>query len=117
MRKPNNWYQLDYDQQQEWRRAEREVDDAEYNARMVREESDREQSRIRKYYQHENNESRDECQREINDIQRELTCVKWKRDRLQEALELARQVLEEWHNETTLPVVIKALEYNPQEDY
>lgn len=113
MRKPNNWYQLDYDQQQEWRRAEREVDDAEYDVRMMREESDREQSCIRKQM----NESRDECQREINDIQRELTCVKWKRDRLQEALELARQALEEWHDETTLPAVIKALEYDPQEEY
>jgi chromosome segregation ATPase len=113
MRKPNNWYQMDYYQQQEWRRAERDIESAEYDARMAREESEREQSRVRKQM----NESRNEYQREIDDIQRELTCTKWKRNKLQKALELAREALEEWHDETTLPIVIEALEYNPQEDY
>jgi chromosome segregation ATPase len=104
---------MDYEQQQEWRRHERDIESAEYDARMAIERSEREQSQARKQYQQEKNE----YQREIDDIQRELTCAKLKRDRLQEALELARQALEEWHDETTLPVVIEALEYNPQEDY
>ena len=116
MRKPNNWYQMDYYQQQEWRKAERDVDDAEYDVRMMREESDREQSCIRKQM----NESRDECQREINDISNQLQEIIRHRDILRQAL---TEIVLECPN-PKLPygiriveIAVKALEYNPQEEY
>lgn len=113
MRKPNNWYQMDYEQQQEWRRAERDIESAEYDTRMAIERSEREQSQARKQYQQEKNE----YQREIDDIQRELTCAKWKRDRLQEALEGLINVMDENKWKREIEIALEALEYNPQEDY
>jgi hypothetical protein len=113
MRKPNNWYQLDYDQQQEWRQAERAIEDAEYELRQAKEGAEHEQSLIRKHMREANNEH----QREYDDICDQLQGVIKQRNIMKSALELAREALEEWHDEKTLPAVIEALEYNPQEDY
>jgi len=40
MNKPNNWYEMDYEQQREWERAARKQDELEYDLRRAQEEAD-----------------------------------------------------------------------------
>jgi len=80
-RRPSNWYEMDYSQQREWedneRRHQRVLDDAEYEARRASEEADASHRRQLRQLREEAAYEAESYAEESSNLSRQLGELRW----------------------------------------
>lgn len=66
--KPSNWYQMDYSEQQQWKKQQQAIEDAEYDARQARQNAEDEMFAARRQYQRDLQAERISASEEYNEL-------------------------------------------------
>ena len=96
MNKPSNWYQMDYEQQKEWKRVQDEIESVEWESRRAQEEADQKIQNVRK----EMRQAQEDYSQDRWELVNELHCAK----------EALRMILEQSKDEAIVELARKGIQ-------
>jgi hypothetical protein len=103
MSKPNNWYQMNYEEQKEWKRIQDEIENVEWESRRAQEEADKKIQNVRK----EMRQVQEDYSQDHWELSNELHCAK----------EALRMIMEQCKDEAIVEIARKGIQGTLNLDY